>query len=135
MPVISIAAAIIRDETGRFLLVRKSGRDLFMLPGGKIEPDETPVQSLVRELEEEIALDIPVTLPAFFQTMSAPAAFEDGATVTADLFEINFRDLTQASQPMASHEIEEVQWVAYPDTKVPLANLAHCVLDAIIARS
>lgn len=135
MPVIHIAAAIIRDESGRFLLVRKTGRELFMLPGGKIEPDETAVQGLLRELEEEIALKIPEQVPVFFRTMSAPAAFEDGATVTAEIFEISLSNLSQADQPKASHEIEEVQWVSYPEAPVQFANLARHVLDAIIARS
>lgn len=139
MSIIYIAAAIIRDEAGRFLLVRKAGRSLFMLPGGKIEAGETPIQGLLRELKEEIALDISENIPDFFRTMSAPAAYEDGATVKAELFELNLADLAQDFQPMASHEIEEVQWVAYPgatypETSLPLANLARSVLDEITAR-
>jgi 8-oxo-dGTP diphosphatase len=55
---ISIAAAVIADASGRLLLVRKRGTSAFMLPGGKIEPDEEPVDALVRELREELGLVI-----------------------------------------------------------------------------
>ena len=49
--------AIITDEHGRFLAVsRKDDHENLGLPGGKIEPGETPEQALVRELYEETGL-------------------------------------------------------------------------------
>ena len=36
--VIDIVTAVIRDETGRMLVVRKRGTAIFMKPGGKREP-------------------------------------------------------------------------------------------------
>ena len=38
--VISVVAALIRDERGRVLLVRKRGTAVFMQPGGKRHPGE-----------------------------------------------------------------------------------------------
>lgn len=40
MKTIRISAAIIRDEAGRFLLVRKRGSEIFFQPGGKIDDGE-----------------------------------------------------------------------------------------------
>ena len=37
---IRIVAALIRDDAGRVLLVRKRGTDAFMQPGGKRDPGE-----------------------------------------------------------------------------------------------
>ena len=37
---IRIVAALIRDEAGRVLLVRKRGTETFMQPGGKRDPGE-----------------------------------------------------------------------------------------------
>ena len=47
--VIRVAAAVVTDDAGRFLLVRKRGTTAFMQPGGKIEPGEDPRAALVRE--------------------------------------------------------------------------------------
>ena len=56
------AAVIIED--GRLLIARRapgqSLEGLWELPGGKIEPGETPQQCLVRELAEELAMSATV---------------------------------------------------------------------------
>lgn len=51
------------DAAGRLLLVRRSrppaaGR--WSLPGGRVEPGETPEQALVREVGEETGLEVEV---------------------------------------------------------------------------
>lgn len=56
-----IAAACLFDEAGRLLLVRKCGTQMFMLPGGKRESGETPLQALIRELDEELHLQLPAS--------------------------------------------------------------------------
>ncbi len=50
--VISVVAALIRDERGRVLLVRKRGTAAFMQPGGKRYPGESNIAALARELVE-----------------------------------------------------------------------------------
>jgi 8-oxo-dGTP diphosphatase len=53
------AYALIHDADDRLLLVRAdNGR--FYLPGGRIEPGETPEQALAREVEEECGLSVRV---------------------------------------------------------------------------
>jgi 8-oxo-dGTP diphosphatase len=51
---IRIVAALIRDEAGRVLLVRKRGTSAFMQPGGKRDPGEDDVTALAREIDEEL---------------------------------------------------------------------------------
>jgi 8-oxo-dGTP pyrophosphatase MutT (NUDIX family) len=54
------AYALIHDSEDRVLLVRAAnGR--FYLPGGRIEPHETPEKALAREVEEECGWSIRVT--------------------------------------------------------------------------
>lgn len=55
---IRIAAALLDDDAGRLLLVRKAGTQWFMQAGGKIEEGESPISALRRELSEEIGLAI-----------------------------------------------------------------------------
>lgn len=60
--VLVAAAVVIRD--GRVLLSqRKSGTHLagaWELPGGKVEPDEDPKDAVVRELREELGVEVSV---------------------------------------------------------------------------
>ncbi|MCA1661879.1 MAG: NUDIX domain-containing protein, partial [Novosphingobium sp.] len=58
MNIMPIAVALLQDETGRVLLVRKSGTLAFMQPGGKVERGETARDALVRELQEELSLTV-----------------------------------------------------------------------------
>lgn len=103
---IRIAAAILIDSDGQTLLVRKRGTQAFMQPGGKIDAGEQPVQALVRELREELNLDIDPSKAAYIGTFSGPAANEPGFTVEAQMFQIQ---IDVAVTPAA--EIEEVRWI------------------------
>lgn len=58
---IQVAAAIIEDEAGRILCALRgpgAGRaHHWELPGGKVEPGESPAQALLRELYEEFGVE------------------------------------------------------------------------------
>lgn len=55
-----VIAVVVRDS--RFLVIRRSqyvvAPGAYCFPGGAIEPGETEVQALLRELREELAADI-----------------------------------------------------------------------------
>ena len=58
--------AVIRDESGRFLLVRRSANSTnspgcWEWPGGKMDPGEDFVKAVLRETREETGLDVEVT--------------------------------------------------------------------------
>lgn len=51
--------AVVRDERGRLLLIRRGhppGEGLWSLPGGRVEPGESDVAAIARELREETGL-------------------------------------------------------------------------------
>ena len=57
------AGAVVRDDAGRVLLVLRANepsRGLWSIPGGRIEPGETPRDAAAREVREETGLDVEV---------------------------------------------------------------------------
>lgn len=58
---IPCAGAIVIDDHGRLLLVRRGrppGEGLWSVPGGKCEPGESPQDACIREALEETGLDV-----------------------------------------------------------------------------
>ena len=75
-----------------------------MQPGGKLEPGETPPQTLARELREELGCTL--RHAEFLGNFSAPAANEPSRIVEAQLY----RAEIEGSLTIDS-EIEEMLWV------------------------
>jgi 8-oxo-dGTP pyrophosphatase MutT (NUDIX family) len=53
------AGALLLDGGGRVLLVKPTYKDGWDLPGGMVEPGESPAQACAREVREELGLDRP----------------------------------------------------------------------------
>ena len=62
MKTIEVVAAIIRKEDKIFATQRGYGewKDYWEAPGGKVEPGESPIQALRREIREELDTEINV---------------------------------------------------------------------------
>jgi 8-oxo-dGTP diphosphatase len=59
---VKVAVAVLFDEKQRVLITRRSldalHGGLWEFPGGKVEQDETPLTALIREVKEEVDLDV-----------------------------------------------------------------------------
>jgi 8-oxo-dGTP diphosphatase len=68
--VVLVAAVALVDADGRVLLARRpEGKPLAGLwefPGGKVDPGETPEAALIRELGEELGIDVAASCLAPF---------------------------------------------------------------------
>jgi len=110
---IRIVAALIRDESGRVLLVRKRGTAAFMQPGGKRDPGEDDVTALAREIDEELSCRVVPGSVAPVGHFDCVAANEPGWRVQAVVYAV---DVEGNVVPRA--EIDEIVWVdpaALPD--------------------
>ena len=119
-PVIRIVAAVVMNEAGQTLLVRKRGTAAFMLPGGKLDRRESPLDALEREVREELACGLERATCRLLGKFRAPAAHEPGFTVEAELFAVSLD-----GGPRPSGEIAELVWID-PEGQIsyPLAALA-----------
>jgi 8-oxo-dGTP diphosphatase len=52
------AGALFRDQADRVLLVKPNYKPRWDIPGGYVEPGETPRQACAREVSEELGLDL-----------------------------------------------------------------------------
>jgi DNA polymerase-3 subunit epsilon len=116
--VLRLAAAIVTDPAGRCLVVRKRGTELFMQAGGKVEQGESALETLTRELREEVGLELDPEQAEYLGIFRASAANEPDTLVSAAVFAVAGPD---DLEPLG--EIEELRWIDSADTELPLAPL------------
>ena len=116
MNVITVAAAIILDEQQQLLLVRKKNTQFFMQVGGKLEPNELPEQTMLREIKEEIGVD--ATIEQFVGRFETRAANEADHLLVSYVYHVSIDQL-----PRIDAEIAEMKWVSLVASQAFLAPL------------
>jgi len=103
---IVVAAALV-DRDGRLLVQQRpeglSMAGLWEFPGGKLEPGETPEQALIRELGEELAIDVD-------HACLAPACFASDMLGDRHLLLLLFVCRKWRGTPVAQHA-SALRWV------------------------
>jgi 8-oxo-dGTP diphosphatase len=112
--VIKIVAAVVVNDRGQTLLVRKRGTCAFMQPGGKRDPGESDLEALAREIGEELGCEIDLPGARHLGHCRALAANEAGAIVEASLYAVRLR-----GEPVARAEIAELRWLDPGDPAPP----------------
>lgn len=103
--------AWIHLDGGRILSTRSRGRQVYYLPGGKREPGENDLDTLAREIEEELAVGIDRATARHVGTFEAQADGHDPGV----LVQMACYTAGHTGTPVASSEIEEVVWLSYTD--------------------
>ncbi|MFC0269589.1 NUDIX hydrolase [Kushneria aurantia] len=114
-----VVAGCLLDGQRRLLLVRKQGCALFMLPGGKPEAGERPMETLSRECREELGVSLEEEALSMLGRFRSTAANEPDTPLDADVFVIEALD----GVPAAANEIAELRWFALEDDDSVLAPL------------
>lgn len=129
METIRIAAVVLRDQAGRVLGVRKRGTGSFMLVGGKLEVDEPPLRAAVREVAEELHLELVPADLRHLGRFAAPAANEAGAGVDCDVY---LAEGALAGLPPVYEEIAEARFFPVDSAAEELAPLSRDVIFPLL---
>ncbi len=107
---VPVVAAVILNEKKQILITQRAqGRHLagmWEFPGGKIDAEESPEQALVREIREELDIDISVEKLIWHNTFSYP-------TKTINIM-FYFCKLLSSGEQIKALEVADFKWV-YPD--------------------
>lgn len=121
MKTLNIATACFVNENRELLVVRKQKTTAWMLPGGKLDNQETPSEALVREVWEELQITLITESLTHLGSFVAAAANEANTSVHAHAF---IAKLPSNQKPIVSAEIAEMRWLPlhepYPEMIAPL---------------
>lgn len=87
----------------RLLAVRTGGRGLFYIPGGKREPGEDDLATLMREVAEELGVGIVATTVRHAGHFSAPADGDPARTVEIEAYTADYIGTLSAGFEIAEH--------------------------------
>ncbi|WP_298180354.1 NUDIX domain-containing protein [Saccharomonospora sp.] len=120
--------AWVRIEDGRVLAARSRDKDTYYLPGGKRETGEADIDTLVREVAEELSVTVVRGTESLVGTFEAPAHGQDPAVVVR--MTCYTADYEGTFEP--SNEIEELRWLG-PTERLLMSRVSRLVLDHLFA--
>lgn len=111
MPEIIDKLALVYIKDGKMLMARSYGKDAFYNPGGKREGNETDIQALMREIKEELGVDlIPETIKQYGIFTRQAHGKPIGTMVQMTCYTAELLEL-----PKPTGEIEEIAWLGMSD--------------------
>ncbi|WP_143516251.1 NUDIX domain-containing protein, partial [Pusillimonas sp. T2] len=131
MRTLKIATACFLNDKHELLVVRKQNTSAWMLPGGKLDGNETACEALVRELQEELQIEVDASALRSFGAFEAAAANETNTIVKAQVF---LARVPEGQTPVHAAEIAEMKWLPlsqpFPKGTAPL--LKNSIIPALL---
>jgi ADP-ribose pyrophosphatase YjhB (NUDIX family) len=108
--IVPAVSAIVTDEQGQLLLIRRTDNNYWSIPGGGVNPGESVSEATAREVEEETGIDCQVTgLVGIYSDPNHVAAYDNGEV--RQEFSICFTTRTLGGSIRTSSESSEVRFV------------------------
>lgn len=126
--IIKVGLCLVRDS--KVLLARSAGDAHFQIPGGKVEPGESDVDTLLREAREELGVEVRQETAEHLGTFEAPAAGRAGVTVEVRLYRAEIE-----GTPSPSSEIAELYWQDLNAESVTMSDVVRLHILPFLAQS
>ena len=106
--------ALLYWKDGKILSTRSKGKDAYYFPGGKREGNETDIETLKREIREELSVEIKEESVKFYGTFEAQAHGKaEGILVRMTCYTAEWD-----GEIAPSAEIQEIRWLSYSDIDI-----------------
>ena len=126
--IIKYGLVIVKNK--KFLINRKKGTSLFLMPGGKPEKGESIEACLVREIKEEHSCELVKSSVKFFGDFEDMAANEPNTIIFMKVYLGKI-----VGEPKISSEIAEQRWFGKEDNKEILSPIIrNKILPALIEK-
>ena len=98
-------------QDGKILSTRSKGKDKYYIPGGKRETGETDIETLIREVKEELSVDIIESSAKLYGVFEAQAHGKAvGVIVKMTCYTAEY-----TGELKADSEIAEIVWLTMAD--------------------
>ena len=126
-----IAQALLHDQRGRILLCELTYKREWDLPGGVVEPDESPADALVRELQEELGITVRIRGLRTVNWLPAWSGWDDAIVL---VFDLGVADSSiTSSMRLQRTEIKGVHWCDQDIVRDRATKVTIELLDALDA--
>jgi 8-oxo-dGTP diphosphatase len=106
--------ALILIDNGKILSTKSIGKDKYYIPGGKRENNETDHETLIREIKEELSVDILHETIKYVGTFAAQSdGDKEGVNVKMTCYKADYLGVLQQN-----NEIEEIRWLNYNNLSI-----------------
>ncbi|GGO01659.1 NUDIX hydrolase [Saccharibacillus kuerlensis] len=122
-----VAWILVRD--GKVLNVRSTGKSTYYFPGGKREPGESDIETLAREIEEELSVRIKRETAKPFGVFEAQA---DGKEAGVRVRMVGYT-AEYEGELLPAAEIEEIAWLDNSDRE-RISEASRLVFDVIYGK-
>jgi 8-oxo-dGTP pyrophosphatase MutT (NUDIX family) len=106
--------ALILIDNGKILSTKSIGKNKYYIPGGKREKNETDQETLIREIKEELSIDILNESIKYIGTFTAQSdGDKEGINVKMTCYKADYLGVLKKN-----NEIEEIRWLNYDDLEL-----------------
>ena len=103
--------ALIEIKEGKVLSTRSSGKEVYYFPGGKRDGTESDEETLIREIKEELDVDVmPGTIEYYGKFEAQAHGKDEGVLVQMTCYTAKYD-----GELKPSSEVEEIVWFGYND--------------------
>lgn len=125
-----LAQGLVRDDAGRVLLCELTYKREWDLPGGVVDPHESPAATLTREVREELGLDVGVGPLLAVNWLPPYREWDDALLLVFDLGV--HPDLADRAR-LQRRELRGLHWVAPSDLDRHVAPYVARHLTSLLA--
>ena len=110
----AIAQGLIRNHAGEILLCELSYKNEWDLPGGVVDPHESPAHAVVREIREELDLEV---VPQSLVAVNWLPAWRGWDDAVLFVFDLGVLDDVIGRAQLEPHELRSLHWCTLDDAE------------------